>query len=237
MSQLYFFRHAQASYLSDNYDQLSPLGEQQAERLGQYLVQKNIRFDRVFVGPLQRQKHSFEIVAQVYAQYQKTFPEPIFLEGLREHVGPRAMRLALPELLEQHPQIKTWYEEIEHNPRLKSRNNLLAFHYFMKEWVTGKITVEGVQNWASFRQVVQESLQAILQQTQKGETIAAFTSGGTIAAISAEALGIKDETRVAAMNFSIRNTSFSQFLFSKKEFNLMSFNELPHLEGELVTFV
>ncbi|MFT4762686.1 MAG: hypothetical protein ACI9LN_004674, partial [Saprospiraceae bacterium] len=31
--------------------------------------------------------------------------------------------------------------------------------------------------------------------------------------------------------------SFSSFLFSKGIFNLLSFNELPHLEKEMVTFV
>ncbi|MFK8103520.1 MAG: histidine phosphatase family protein [Saprospiraceae bacterium] len=237
MSQLYFFRHAQASYLSDNYDQLSPLGEQQAAQLGKHLVSKKVNFDRVFVGPLQRQKHSFEIVAASYAQQGLAFPKAISLEGLREHVGPKAMRLALPDLLEKHLQIQTWYAEIKNDPQLKSRNNLLAFQYFMKEWVVGKIKVDEVQSWATFRSVVSDSLKEILAQTGKGETIAAFTSGGTIAAITAEALGVSDETRVAAMNFSIRNTSFSRFLFSKNQFNLMSFNELPHLAEEMITFV
>ncbi len=237
MSQLYFFRHAQASYLSDNYDQLSPLGEQQAAQLGKHLVRKKVNFDRVYVGPLQRQKHSFEIVATSYAEQGLAFPKAISLEGLREHVGPRAMRLALPQLIEKYPQIQTWFTEIKNNPQLKSRNNLLAFQYFMNEWVTGNIEVEKVQSWAMFRSVVSNSLKEMLTQTGKGETIAAFTSGGTIAAITAEALGIADETRVAAMNFSIRNTSFSRFFFSKNQFNLMSFNELPHLEKEMITFV
>ena len=47
MSKLYFFRHGQASLGADNYDVLSPLGEEQALALGKYLVEKNIHFDRV----------------------------------------------------------------------------------------------------------------------------------------------------------------------------------------------
>ena len=56
MSKLYFFRHGQASLGADNYDVLSSKGKEQAVALGTYLAQKNIQFDRVFVGPLDRQK-------------------------------------------------------------------------------------------------------------------------------------------------------------------------------------
>jgi len=80
-------------------------------------------------------------------------------------------------------------------------------------------------------------LKQILESTDKGETIGTFTSGGTISAITAEALGIKEERKVATMNFSVRNTSFTSFFFSQNNFNLLSFNELPHLEKEMITFV
>ncbi len=63
MSKLYFFRHAQASFLADNYDQLSSHGEKQSFELGKYLVEKDFQFDKIFVGPLSRQKKTFEIVA------------------------------------------------------------------------------------------------------------------------------------------------------------------------------
>ena len=62
MSKLYFFRHGQASLGADNYDVLSSKGKEQAVALGTYLAQKNIQFDRVFVGPLDRQKDTYEAV-------------------------------------------------------------------------------------------------------------------------------------------------------------------------------
>ena len=40
MSKFYFFRHAQASFGSANYDVLSPKGEEQSAILGKYLVSK-----------------------------------------------------------------------------------------------------------------------------------------------------------------------------------------------------
>lgn len=237
MSKLYFFRHAQASYGASNYDQLSPKGEEQSAILGEYLVEKKYKFDKVFVGPLERQKHTFEIISNIYKKNNKTLPNPILIKGLREHRGPSAMRKVLPKLIKSNPQVEKWYAEIELDPKLMKRNSLLTFQYFMDEWSLGKIDVPEIQSWAAFRSAVRNGLNTILENTQKGETVASFTSGGTISAITAEALNIQDEKMVSTMNFSVRNTSFTSFLYSKKQFNLLSFNELPHLEEEMVTFV
>ncbi|RMG86828.1 MAG: histidine phosphatase family protein [Bacteroidetes bacterium] len=237
MSQIIFFRHAQASYLSDDYDQLSPKGEQQARALGAYLVAEHILFDKVYVGPLKRQKHTFEIVADLYARHGLPMPDPAFLPELREHSGPEALRIALPQLINDHPKIREWQAAAQANPALRKRNALLSFQYFMEIWAEGKIEVPGVESWAAFRQNVRKGLHKILAETGRGEQVGAFTSGGTISAISAEALSIADEKRVTAINFSIRNTSFSTFLYARTQFNLLSLNEIPHLPKDLITFV
>ena len=237
MSKLFFFRHAQASYGAANYDKLSPLGEQQSAELGKHLVAKSFHFDKIFVGPLERQKHTFQIVSDIFKKNNKTLPQPIYLKELKEHSGTEAIHVALPNLINSVPIIKKLYADIEENPKLMKRNSLLSFQYFMNEWSVGNIKVEGVESWSKFRSEVKKGLTTILENTGKGETIGTFSSGGTISAITAEALGIQDERKVAAMNFSVRNTSFTSFLFSKNQFNLLSFNELPHLEKEMVTFV
>lgn len=237
MSKLYFFRHAQASYLADNYDQLSPKGEQQSLALANYLGEKNIIFDKIFVGPLVRQQHTFEIVADKYKKQNLPIPSPIILEELREHQGTEAMRDAFPILVKQSPQVQQWVNEMTKNPALRKRNTLLAFQYFMEQWSEGNINIPNIEPWHDFRQAVKKGLATILDLTGKGKKIGVFTSGGTIASITAEALGIQQEKTVAAMNFSVRNTSFSSFLYSKEKFNLLSFNELPHLTDDMITFV
>lgn len=237
MSKLYFFRHAQASYLAENYDELSEKGKRQSAALGKYLVDKNFHFDKIFVGPLKRQKHTFEIVADIFSNNKIEMPKPIFLNELKEHSGTEGVHEAMPKLIETVPPIKRWYAEMKANPALRKRNTLLSFQYFMDEWVEGNIEIEGIESWKDFRGIVKKGLHTILENTGKGETVGTFTSGGTISSITAEALNIRDEKRVAAMNFSVRNTSFSSFLFSKSQFNLLSFNELPHLEKEMITFV
>ena len=53
MSKIYFFRHAQASLGSDNYDVLSKKGELQALELVKYLVANKYKFDKIYVGVFQ----------------------------------------------------------------------------------------------------------------------------------------------------------------------------------------
>lgn len=236
MSKLYFFRHAQASFGKDDYDSLSSKGESQSLQLGKYLVEKKILFDRVFVGPLKRQIHTFELVNSMYKQHGLPMPEPVFLDGLDEHQGPEALQIMLPVLQEKSP-YKERIAAIKADPKRSKANRLLMFQHFMDAWVEGEFEVEGVVAWKDFRENTRKGLKTILQTTDSGETNAAFTSGGTISAITAEALNIEGQKSVAALNFSLRNTSYTSFLYSKGKFNLLGLNEIPHLEEELITFI
>ena len=236
MSKIYFFRHAQASFGADNYDALSDKGIQQSIELGNYLAAKQYVFNKIFVGPLQRQQHTFEIVKDIFDKNNLSIPEPILVDGLREHVGHTALDKILPALQQVMP-FKEMIAKMQANPKRARANRLLLFQYFMDQWVEGKIEVEGVVAWKDFRENVRTGLRTILDSTGSGETNAAFTSGGTISAITAEALKISDEKSVAALNFSIRNTSYTSFFYSKGKFNLLGLNEIPHLIEEMITFV
>ena len=237
MSKLYFFRHAQASFGAANYDALSEKGMEQTVLLGNYLVTKKYAFDKVFVGPLQRQQHTYEIVKNIFDKNKLPIPEPILIKGLTEHVGHEALDKILPQLQASNPYFKEMIAKMQANPSRARANRLLMFQHFMNNWVEGKIEVEGVVSWKEFRQGVREGLKMILDNTDSGETNAAFTSSGTISSITAEALGMTDEKKVASLNFSIRNTSYSSFFYSKGRFNLLGLNEIPHLPAEIVTFV
>ena len=237
MSKIYFFRHAQASLGSDNYDVLSSKGELQAVELGKYLVAKQFKFDKIYVGELTRQLHTCKIVSEIYKKYNLTIPKPIILKGLNEHQATEAMKIEIPKMIDSDPFIKKLWKEIELYPKKKNGNLMLGFEYFLNLWVLDKVKVDGIITWKDFRENVRYALKIILDNTQKSQKIGVFTSGGTISSITAESLKIIDDKKIAGLNFSIRNTSFSSFLYSNNQFNLLSFNELPHLESEMITFV
>ena len=74
MSRLFIIRHGQASFLSDNYDQLSENGCSQAKFLGENLSSQDIVFDAVYCGNLVRQVDTAEIVKSVYDKKHINFP-------------------------------------------------------------------------------------------------------------------------------------------------------------------
>eukprot|EP01041_Mallomonas_annulata_P017263 gene17263-35647_t len=58
MGTLYLVRHGQASFGAADYDQLSPMGEQQSVRLGEYFKHKGLVFDHVLSGTLRRHQQT-----------------------------------------------------------------------------------------------------------------------------------------------------------------------------------
>ena len=237
MSKIYFFRHAQASLGRDNYDVLSKKGEFQAYQLAKFLVKNNYKFDKIYVGTLKRQIHTLEIITDEYKKNNLIMPNPIILEDLNEHQATEAMKSEIPRMIKTDRYIKSLWKEIEFNPKKKNTNLMLGFKYFLNLWVENKIMVDGIIPWKDFRKNVRNGLKIILKSTETNQNIGAFTSGGTISSITAESLNIKDDLKIANLNFSIRNTSFTSFFYYKQNFDLLSFNELPHLKKDLITFV
>jgi broad specificity phosphatase PhoE len=236
MSKIYLFRHAQASIGKADYDVLSAKGEKQAGELGKYLCKKKLIFDRVYVGNLQRQKHTQEIVAKQYKISGLTMPKALILEGLNEHQATDAMKIEMPKMVNDE-YLKSLKEKLFKNPEKKHSFMMLGFKYFLHKWVNNEIIVEGIIPWKQFRKNSINALNQIKSETKKGEQIAVFSSGGTISSIIGDVLGIENEIVIADLNFSVRNTSFSKLLYSNKETNLLTFNELPHLIDEMITFV
>ena len=91
MSRLFLIRHGQASFLSDNYDQLSETGESQAQALGEELTADNIVFDAVFCGDLVRQVDTAEVVSNVYQDKKLKFPSIKTEVGLNEYPAEEIM--------------------------------------------------------------------------------------------------------------------------------------------------
>lgn len=241
MSTLVLIRHAQASFMEENYDQLSPLGYEQSRALGKYLIEKKLVPDRIYHGPLQRQIQTLEMVQEIYAQENMILPTPVLLENLLEHRGMEVMNLVIDDLIPRHKMLQKWAEDAASNPSARRKNHLRMFHYFMEIWAEDKLGVPhpvGFQPWGDFRKTVSEGIETIMQTSGKGETVWAFTSGGTIAASLGHALGMKNEAKIIDLNGKVKNASFSEFLFSNGRISLRSFNETPHLEtNEMVTYV
>jgi broad specificity phosphatase PhoE len=77
----------------------------------------------------------------------------------------------------------------------------------------------------------------ILDESGRGSTVAAFTSGGPIGSTVAWALGLDDE-RAIELAWMVENATLTELLFSGDRVSLKSFNAQPRVGSpELVTYV
>src|SRR4051812_8520515 len=152
MSTLTLVRHGQASFFADNYDQLSPLGEQQARLLGDYWIRRGARFDEVYTGPRVRQIETAALAGEAFAKANLPWPEPRFIEELDEHQVDRLIKLAMPEIARRYPEIGKLHADFRaaEARRDKHRTFQLMFERVVMLWVEGAVEAPGVEPWRAF---------------------------------------------------------------------------------------
>ncbi len=236
MSVLYLIRHGQASAGSGDYDRLSSLGKEQSRALGELWAGRGLTFDRVFVGPLRRQRQTCEAVTEVYRQRRLPWPEPEPLAELDEHCGPKLVSRLTPE------------SESPLNPEAKLLRYLELYQETTRQWARGEVeTPPDLEPWSAFRRRVAAGLDRIAVGGVRGGSVAAFTSGGAVAAAVGHALALADE-KIIEMSWWVRNAAVTEFLFSPANgqqpgvrdlrWTLHTFNTTPHLDDpDRVTYI
>lgn len=238
MSKIYLIRHGQASFLADDYDNLSDKGIIQSKALGAYFLKNGIFFDKIYIGNLKRHQQTFENYSLDFYNNKIDLPKPIYLNELNEHEALDAFNIESENFIDQNIQAQKLMMAMQKDGELKKKNTILIFGLFMSEFVSGKYPSNGssIQSWKAFRAQTKQGITTILKNTNKGETIGVFTSGGTKSSIIGDSLGL-DENKISELNMAIRNTSFSQLIYIKNKVKPFSINEIPHLTKELTSFV
>ncbi len=230
MSLLLLVRHGQASFLTDNYDRLSPLGEKQIQLLGEYWCDQNLQLDAIYSGGLKRQIDSAEIVRQVYVDRGLSCPESKVLPGLNEYQAEEFLYNHLDDLREIDPSLEEQYQTFKNatGDRERFRTYQKMFETAMRHWIAGEIHFNKVESWKEFVGRVESSIEEMTRNVGRSQHIAAFTSGGTIGVAMQYALKTDSETTLQ-LSWMLRNASLTTFLFTEGKFTLSSFNETPHL--------
>jgi broad specificity phosphatase PhoE len=230
MGTLFLVRHAQASFLEQNYDKLSERGENQARLLGEYWAQGNFFFDRACTGPCVRQKDTAELISAEYRRAGLDFPEPEVLPEFDEYQGEAVLARSLPELLENDQNIRDLHAAFQasSDPLARRATFQKLFDAVLTKWVSGEVPVPGVETWSEFCSRVNAGLAKFLAAGGRGERIAIVSSGGPIAVAMQRALNLSPE-HTLQVSWMSRNSSWSEFLYSPGRFNLSVFNTHPHL--------
>jgi broad specificity phosphatase PhoE len=238
MGILFLVRHAQASFLEQNYDKLSKLGEEQSRLLGEYWAQRRIVFDRIGVGPRVRQKDTVKFVSDSYHRLGLTFPAPLLLPEFDEYQGEAVLERSLLGLLEKDGSIRELHAAFQSSSETAQRRATFQklFEAVIGKWVCGEICPQGIEPWKEFCSRVNSGLAKFLSAGGRGERVAIFTSGGPIAIAMQRALQLSPESTLK-VSWMSRNSSWSEFLFAADRFTLSSFNSHGHLsDPEMLTY-
>ena len=231
MSSLSLVRHAQASLFESDYDQLSELGERQAQRLGDYLVSQNLEFDEVYTGPRKRHRRTAEIAADCYRRAGKQWPDMVTLEEFDEHHVDQIAIHHTEALGKQFPHVRELAESFANAkaPADRQRGFHLLFEAIAKLWTAGQCDF-GIETWVEFKTRVNAGIDRILRANgqSRGRRIAVITSVGPVTATLARAMKCSDEVALAT-GWRLWNCSLTECVFSNDRFTLDSFNSLPHL--------
>jgi broad specificity phosphatase PhoE len=231
MSVLTIVRHGQASLFASNYDQLSPVGEEQGRRLGKYWANQRLVIDDVYTGPRVRQKKSAELAGGEYQSAGLKWPEPVVLDdldeydldGLANRYAPRLAKIDA-EFSRLVGQFLRSEGELE-----RARNFQRMFEAVVRHWQANSLPDVDVESWTDFRRRVERVIRRIQERTGRGKRAVLFTSGGFIGCAVQQALGVSDQTALE-LNWRIRNSSLTEFVFTPERFTLDGFNMIPHLD-------
>lgn len=237
MSLLILVRHGKASPLSDDYDNLSDIGIEQARLLGEHWADSGLLLDAVHVGPRKRHVQTHDAIAEIYRRRGLAWPEPAKLAGLDEHDGISLVFKSIPKLAETDDSVRAVAEAMGRGETPPLHGLLAVFKRLTRRWVRGELSHDDVESWPLFRARVAAALRVMSDSAGRGKTVAAFTSAGVVAAAVGEVLGIADE-KVIELSWALHNGSVSELAFSEGAWGLRTFNATPHLtDPKLVTSV
>jgi broad specificity phosphatase PhoE len=231
MSTLYLVRHGQASFGTDNYDQLSATGREQAQQLGLYFAGFGERIDRIYSGTLRRQTETAKIIAAALGQQAP----PIGIEpAFDEYDSDIILKTFAASLSAEQQSDAGW-------PALK--NDRRKFQFFLERaaraWVEAQIEAEAMTPWRGFHGRIVSALENIMRTEGRSKTLLVSTSGGVIGTVVAHVLGLANHVGIE-LNWAVHNASITRLIYNGDKVSLSMFNGLPHLDRDglrqLVTY-
>ena len=214
MGTIYLVRHGQASFGADDYDQLSSLGQQQAQQLGSYWQMRGVHFDAVYTGTLKRHVQTLQGIAHTLAKLPEAQAEPL----LNEYDSHALIRSVHPDPLGPADTPQAY----------KAHFRLLCDA--LAQWMAGVVTPKGMPTWQAFSDGVRQTLEHI-RKTHTDGNVLVVSSGGPISTAVSLVMGSAAETSIA-LNMRIRNTAVTELSMSPKRLMLQTFNTLNHLDTE-----
>jgi broad specificity phosphatase PhoE len=160
------------------------------------------------------------------------------MEEFDEYQADAVLEQALPRLRENSSHVRALHRAFQESgssgEKLKSFQRM--YEAVISMWVSGELPAMDVESWAEFCARVRRGISQVSTAAGPGRQVVIFSSGGPVGVAMQRALDLSSQAtlRVAWM---VRNSAFSEFLFSGDRFTLSTFNAFPHLEdASLLTY-
>jgi len=234
MASIYLVRHGQAGFNKLDYDQLSDLGHQQGELIGDSFNARGVEASLVVHGAMRRHRETMEGAQKTWHAHGPVVENA----GFNEFDGDAIIAAAHHELnitgfkpqgIGSHNLVQKTalgaYLAKQGNPN-KAFQQL--FSTSVDRWVSGKYDDEYAESWNQFTQRCRDALMDTIEKAA-GKNVVIFTSGGPITAIAKYCLGLDNE-HAFKLNESLVNAGITQLLYNQKgRISLASCNEQEHL--------
>lgn len=221
MATIYLIRHGQASFGAEDYDKLSELGCRQAQVAGEYLRDCNITFDAVYSGNLLRQRETAQLAIASQPGAVTHHIDPRFNEIQNDE----QLKYLMPEVVKTNPSVQSLVERGLSSSKDYQKVIDAVFNY----WVSPQCDDPRIQSWSDYSAGTRDALSDLMRSQGGGKTVGVFTSGGTIATIVAQVLGL---TGAQTYQFyePIFNCSVTQLFYSGTKVSLSYFNDRSFLQ-------
>jgi broad specificity phosphatase PhoE len=222
MGAIYLVRHGQASFAAADYDQLSPLGHEQARVLGAALARRGVRAHVLVCGGMRRHAQTASECLTGMGLEARWDVDPGWDEYDHNEVlaglDPRyKLQAELAADLLQHEDPRRAFQAI--------------FERAMERWVDAAYHAEYRESWPAFCARVEGALARTAARLGRSENALVFTSGGAISVVLRSLLGLAD-ARTLSFSASLVNASVSKLLVGARGIVLSTVNEHSHFEGD-----
>ncbi len=212
MSAVLLVRHGQASWGTDDYDRLSPLGVEQSRVLGAALAARGVTPSLVVRGAMLRHRQTGD-AAVAAAGWDGEVVED---RGWNEFDH--------QQMLELHPDAPGEGEDLTRERFQRWFEGATA------RWTGGAFADEYDESFAAFGDRVESALRRTVGALGSGETAVVLTSGGPVSWVAASLLG-GGATLWSRLNPVMVNAAVTKVVVGRRGATVVSVNDHGHLEA------
>lgn len=216
MPTVLLLRHGQASFGGADYDELSERGQRQSGLLTDEFARRRLNVTRIVSGSLHRQRDTAAPVAG--------------LLGLEMTIDSRWNEYDMDDILAHHSRTAvrtTGAGDDQHQVSSAEFQDLLE--QALGGWIGAGSATPAAESWPAFIDRTRSALADVAAGLPSGTVGLAFTSGGVIAALCAQAIGVGAQALIP-LNRVMVNAGITKLVYGRRGATLVSFNEHTHLE-------